>query len=309
MSNDENIKADDLGSITPEEMATAIGSSGYLLEVRIAHVLEENGFFVQSNIFSIMAGDSNKPIEVDVVGRRGELLNDKEQSTVTASILVECKNNTQPFAFFVQQQNIPELSDGRIQYGGFPSFSRDPETQVAIPLHRLLDMKDWHHYCRTPEIATQFCTFTRKGKHSWKAEPNESYTKSFSNLGLLAIHDWEGMFGLHLRNIQIQMTYPVVVFQGPIFRVTEESGSAKVQAVKHLQLQHFASSNQGLDAVQIDIVTEDEFPVLIQKIVGELRILRDRVKSQYERLLGSALDQKQAARKDALRRELGENNS
>jgi len=287
---------DNQGIATPGEMATAIESSGYLIEARVARLMTEHGFFVQRNIFSTNPNDPAKPIEIDVTGRCFEWVNERNKSTVTASVLVECKNNTQPFAFFVQPQEIPELNENWIKYGGFPSFSLDQETKIQIPLHKLLEMNDWHHYCATTEVAVQFCSFTRPNKKkNWKAEPNENYSKSFSNLAVMAAQDWEGMFGLHLQNIQVQMTYPVVVFQGPIYRVLEEQGKAKVEAVRHIQLRHSANLNGDLVTVQIDVVTEPELPVLVRTIQAELKMCRDRINLLYDRLLRSALDQKRVA--------------
>lgn len=291
------------GLVTPEEMAAAIESSGYLLEARAARVLNERGFFVQPNAFWMDPNDITKPIEVDVVGRSFEWVNEENKSTATASVLVECKNNAQPFAFFVQRQEITELNDSRIQYGGFPSFSMDQETKVQVPLHKLLEMKNWHHYCRATEVATQFCSFTRANeKKKWKAEPNENYAKSFSNLALTATRDCEGMFGLQLQNIQVQMSYPVVVFGGPIYRALGEQGKAKVEAASHIQLHHFGTLSGQVLPVQIDLVTEAEFPVLIETILSELKTFRDRINLHYDRLLNSALDQKRVASKNAVLR-------
>lgn len=291
---------DDRGLATPEEMALAIESSGYLVEARIARHLTERGFFVQRNTFSTSPNDSAKAIETDVIGRCGELVNEENTSTVTASVLVECKNNAQPFAFFVQHQEIPELGDNWIKYGGFPSYSLDPETKAHVPLHKLLEMKDWHHYCSATEFATQFCSFARaKEGKKWNAGPHENYSKSFSNLTATAARDWEGMFGLQLANIQVQMSYPVAVFQGSIYRVSEEQGKAKVEAARHIQLRHSAIVNGELVTAQIDVVTEPEFPTLVGTILSELKTFRDRVSSHYDRLLNSALDQKSVASRNA----------
>src|SRR5437899_317537 len=99
---------------TPEEMQTAIEASGYLLEGRIAHTMAERGFFVEPNYFTADPTDPAKALEIDVAGRYFEWVNQANQDTVSASVLVECKNNSQPFAFFVQRQQITELNDTRI---------------------------------------------------------------------------------------------------------------------------------------------------------------------------------------------------
>ena len=127
------------GLATPEEMEAAIEASGYLLEGRIASVMAERGFFVEPNYFTPDPVEAGKSLEIDVAGRYFGWVNEPNKDTVTASVLVECKNNSQPFAFFVRRQQLTEINDNRIHYGGFPSFSTDQETSIRVPLHTLLD--------------------------------------------------------------------------------------------------------------------------------------------------------------------------
>ena len=281
-------------------MQAAIESSGYLLEGRIGRVLQERGFFAEPNAFRVDPNDAGKTIEVDVQGRYFEWINEDNKDTATASVLVECKNNSQPIAFFVQPQQLTELNVGRILYGGFPSFSMDPDTKIQEPLAGLLGMKEWHHYCQAQEVATQFCGFSRSGK-KWKAETMNNYSKSFADVGLMAAIDSEGAFGLHLQCIQVQLAYPVVVFQGPIYRVQDASGKAIVEEVTHLQLHHSAMLNGQMIQAQIDVVMENAFPALLESILAELKTFKDRINTLYPRLLNSALDQKRVASQNSAR--------
>src|SRR5262249_16935627 len=112
-----------------------------------------------------------------------------------------------------------------------------------------------------------------------------NYSKSFANLAVTASRDSEGMFGLQFQNIQVQLAYPVVVFQGPIYRVVEEHGRANRVSVNHIQLRHSTVVNGALVTAQIDVVIESELPNLISTIRAELRTFRDRINVHYPRLL------------------------
>lgn len=282
------------GQITPEEMGAAIESSGYLIEARISRILAHRGFFVEPNVFRTDPNDPNKAIETDVAGRYLEIINEENRSSVTAAVLLECKNNSQPLAFFVQPQQVTEINDTRINCGGFPAFSLDQESRDQVPMRKLLQMKDWHHYCRAKEVATQFCTFERSGK-KWKAGPNKNYSDSFSKIAVMAVLDIGGGYSEPLQNIQFQLSYPVVVFQGPIFSVREDQGKARLEEASHLQLHHFATNAGELVPVQIDLVTEAALPALLETILEEMRTCRDRIMAMYARLLNSALDQRRVA--------------
>jgi len=289
-------------SITPEEMQAAIESSGYLLEGRIARVLQERGLWAEPNAFRVDPNDANKTIEVDVIGRTLEWINEENKSTAAVSILVECKNNVQPFAFFVEPQQVAEVNLSRIRCDGFPAFSRNANTQVPELLQDLLGMKEWHHYCHASEIATRFCGFARANeKKKWKAEPMNQYSCSFSNVALMSAVDTDPSIATNLQNIQLQLAYPVAVFQGPIYEVREAMGKITVEKVSHLQLHHFATLNGQMVQAQIDVVTEHAFPALVDKILNEVKTFRDRINALYPRLLNSALDQKRVATQNAAR--------
>lgn len=47
----------------------------------------------------------------------------------------------------------------------------------------------------------------------------EHYSKSFSKLAMITASNSADGYGLRLQSIQIQVCYPVAVFQGPIYRV------------------------------------------------------------------------------------------
>jgi hypothetical protein len=109
-----------------------------------------------------------------------------------------------------------------------------------------------------------------------------------------------------MASVQVQMSYPVVIFQGPIYRVGDDDGRAKVEAVDRLQLHHSATVNGRVIQAQIDVVTEAAFPKLIEEILQELKTFRDRISGLYSRLLNSALDQKRAASQNAARKKSGD---
>lgn len=130
----------------------------------------------------------------------------------------------------------------------------------------------------------------------------KNYSDSFAALARVTAFDSLDVAGLHLQNIQVQFSYQVVVFQGPIYRVQEQGGKAKVEVAEHIQLHHSTSVNGRIVLLQIDVVTEAAFPKLIEAILRELNTCRGKILVHYDRLLNSALDQKRVAAQNVVRR-------
>ena len=280
--------------ITPQEIDAAIQDSGYLLEQRAARVLEENKFEVFPNSFFPVPGDPGKMNEVNVMARTFEWIGGETWSKVSAIALVECKNNSQPVAFFVSPQGSPDANDARILYAGFPQDAIPPDDEE---LRKLLKMKDWHHYCQAREVATQFCSFAKSGKEKeWKAEPMANYSQSFSALCLAAFTSRLSPLSTEAQNIELEFYYPIVVFQGPMYAVHVDGARTNTGSIGHVQLHHASPSYAGPIKGQIDIVTESEFPTLLQTILKELKTIQAGLQEHYDRLLASAIAQRQVVK-------------
>ena len=303
------------GIIEGEEIKTALSTSGSLLEGRIAQALQNITAYVELNRFLADPRDESKSIEVDVWGRFPECIDQENQSVVAAETLIECKNNSQPVVFFLKSQSDRWSNENHIKYSGFPESSADPESHYHVSLHELLAMKDWHHYCQAPEIATQLCGFSRdqaaeeqkkqqqtnrklplpRGDWCWKAESMEQYSKSFSNLCIAT--EWAGGGNVDLRqqNIQLQFSYPIIVFQRPFYEARMSGAEVDLRRSDRLQLHHSASVGGRVIRNQIDVVSETAFPALIEVIVAELRQIASSIRTIGPRLLASAIDQKRVA--------------
>jgi hypothetical protein len=290
--------------IAPQEVEAAIQESGYLLERRAAQVLEENKFEVFPNWLFPVPGDPGKMNEVDVLARTFEWISGETWSRASAIAFVECKNNSQPVAFFLSPQKSPDANDARILYAGFPQDAIPPDDEE---LRKLLKMKDWHHYCETKEVATQFCGFKNKKENDknkkgnkWKAEPMANYTQSFSALCLAAISR-SSLFPTDEQNIELEFYYPIVVFQGPIYAVHVDGANLRTESVGHVQLHHGASVYAKPIKAQVDVVTESEFPTLLQTILKELKRIQEGLQEHYERLLATSIAQKRLVKHAEIR--------
>ena len=123
----------------------------------------------------------------------------------------------------------------------------------------------------------------------------EKYSKSFSNLCIAA--RWSSDEGVSRAqpNIQLAFYYPVIVFQGPIYEARMNCGQIDLCRTEHLQFHHSAWVGGKAVHAQIDVVSEEGFPALIDTILKELGQIVSAAKPHRPRLLASAIDQKQVA--------------
>jgi hypothetical protein len=96
-------------------------------------VLESKGFYVELNSFRADPRDESKSIEIDVWSRFTQTVKLGKHSSVVIEPLIECKNNSQPVAFFLKRHTVPELNAGHIKYAGFPTNVTSPDVEIDIP--------------------------------------------------------------------------------------------------------------------------------------------------------------------------------
>jgi hypothetical protein len=290
--------------IQPEEAKRALQVSGYLLESRVAQVLDEHGL-VETNTSRIDPRDPTAAIEIDVHALVAQRL--KSHGFVSVELFIECKNNAQPVAFIMHPARPWSLNEN-IKYGGFPMSSADPVTKQHVALPNLLGMMAWHHYCKAEVVATQFCGFScpdegRKGKNvprnqwRWKAESMQNYSKSFADLCIAVENEAVPAGDVQEKSIEVGLYYPIVVFQGPIYAVTVQGPAIDVSAADHIQLVHSTSLNRRVVRAQIDVVSESALPSLIATVKEELGKTVSHMNREglLDRLLESAIDQKRVA--------------
>jgi hypothetical protein len=282
-----------------EEIAALVKSSGYLLEGRIARVFNSHCPTAQTNVLHKHPIEPNRLVEIDVEDHYSEWF--EPNSYLRRSVLVECKNNSQPVAFFTRSCEAA-YNIYRITYTGFPRLVEVSGHNLIVP-HRLMAER-WHHYCLTKEVAAQLCTFKRS--KSWELDndkPNH-YRSSMSDLCLIAATGTQPRPShLTARGVELEIAYPVMVFQGPIYTVREEfepgpfriTGRREVvvEPAAHVQFQHTIRLADREINMQVDIVTETEFPRLLNSIEAERQKFVSGVREHYDVFMQAAASEKQ----------------
>ena len=171
-------------SPSPEDIIAALRQSGYLMEQEVATQLEALNFHVSTNR-AFEDSDEGKSREIDVRATRRVAHNEEKKLSAFLELIVECKNNSNPFVFIGRPKNE---TDGRNAPQELVFPIAQYEAQQKIEENRSWIRKkdaffhlgfDQVHYDFASEMkAVQFCRIDHKGKN-WHANHSGLYDSIF----------------------------------------------------------------------------------------------------------------------------------
>lgn len=257
--------------IKQDELKEALIRSGYLLESRLAKVLNEYGYFVESNpIFEDPL--SGKSREIDILTRRGPQNENFKYISSKVSIenilVIEAKNSPVPVCFFEKSW----ISDGDTFF--YDTFLIETNYQANNKLFLDEYSKIQERYLKLP-YCSQYCSFTQKKgkKKEWMAyHPDNLYSSisSMLNFSQKTYESWKNHFSKETYNFQrFWMIRPVLVINGDILIVNEDGNNIILKEVNHLVLlASTISAGQNISS-SIDVMTEKYFSTFIQNVMKD----------------------------------------
>ena len=154
-----------------EAIVSALEKSGYLMEQEVATQLEELDFHVWTN-WAFRDVEQGKSRELDVRAIRRIALNESQSLGAFVELLVECKNNSNPYVFLRRPKS--EV-DNRYPPQEFVFPISEYERRQKVDAKRTqvrrvhafhhLGFADIHHQFVSDSKVVQFCQLFRKGKH------------------------------------------------------------------------------------------------------------------------------------------------
>ena len=272
-------------TISTKQMKDAINKSGYLLEHRIEQILREEGYYVETNpVFP--DPETGKSREIDIEGLSAVRIYKEGYNFVFPFLLCECENNAQPMVFFTKESEISFLHHYEVKISGMPVKFWQEDGYVSFS--EFTGMEKFHHYCKG-EISTQYCTFQlKKDKSSWMALHSEEQHDTFKSLikaleYKIADHydGWVWPDISYEEDINIQVYYPLVIFQGQVYSATLKNNHLILRKAKHIQFRKelFISRINKVETYQIDVISEEYMRDYLKIIDYEM----ERVKKVFQR--------------------------
>lgn len=268
-------------SITREDATKALLNSGYLLESRLEQVLVARGYYVDANdAYPDPTTAKSRELDLMAITARGL---SRDYDFVFNVLLVECVNNPQPLVLLTKKPQVGFLFHEDVRLAGLPAKLVDPRTGRWTKLQEALHLEKFHHYC-TPRVATQFCSFAKKGANEWMALHEGPHFDSFAKL-CDAVDYFQHKHFTSWRfadkeSVNVEFYYPVLVVQGELLEGRVQKSGIALRAASHLQFRRTAIRGSEATPYQIDVVQEKRFPRFVAMLESELELTIKRLKAR-----------------------------
>ena len=130
--------------IDEESEKKAIWDSGYLLERRVAALLRSRGFKTITNR-GFFDPELNKSREYDIYSHKEIEVYGEGSYGIYPTLICSCKNNSQPIACFIHEEEKYEPLIDEIRVSGIPVKIWLKNKYVSI--QEFLGIDTFHHYC------------------------------------------------------------------------------------------------------------------------------------------------------------------
>jgi len=280
----------------------AILNSGYLLERRVTNLLRHSGYKVITNR-GFYDPEEKKSREYDVYAYKEIKIDSSSSCGIYPTLVCECKDNSQPIAFFIHDKEkfVPLIDE--VMVSGMPS--KIWQNKKYIPIQEFVDVMNIHHYCKpVAPVATQCCTFEDKGKY-WKASHGEdlhererTLTKALENEIDDDYKNMSQLFGLGETEkdfIDLSFYYPVLIYQGEINAVhvvnkdPTTNDDLIIENCNHIQYnpEFYSFYDKEVISYHIDVITETYLPTYLELVETEIKMIKQVIKSKKQDVMQS----------------------
>ncbi|PJI42215.1 hypothetical protein [Ferrovibrio sp.] len=267
------------GNPSLDDIMGAIHESGYLMEQEVATQFERRGFHVRTNV-AFEDLDEGKSRELDVKAIKRVSFDDSARLSAYIELLVECKNNTNPFVFIARpksdwdRRQCPEEFTFPYRYqmkknlGGGRSMTRDINAFHHLGFDQVYQahVNAWK--------AVQFCRIDRKG-NGWHANHGGLYDAIFYpmakalNARRSAVpqpsrpDDWR----------YIWLFFPLVVTSGDLFLIDSSAEVPRPTPVDHVSFERELKSGKLSGSFMVTFVRRAALEAFLDSVVDPLAML------------------------------------
>jgi hypothetical protein len=250
---------------TADEIVSALGRTGYILEHQVTQVLRSAGFSDVDINYTFPDAQTEKSREIDVrVAVEHRIKRPPVDLTVRVELIVECKNSQNPFVLIGEER--PKYGN-YVYYAGYWSF--DP-LGFGFPKYRLASANLELELGRLPESALRSSFYgnqlVRMNRHggAWRADNSSVHdsilyplAKAVKYVQDMDLYDEDEDVDPPWEAPWITYTFPMMVSSGSVFTASVTSESVDVEQVGWATLSRSFSAQDVPHQLYVDIVSFD----------------------------------------------------
>jgi hypothetical protein len=261
---------------TVGDIMAAIKESGYLMEQEVATQLESRGLHVRTNV-AFEDTEEGKSREIDVTAIKRVAVNESAKLAAFVELLIECKNNVNPFVFIARPKNEEDRHKAPEEFV-FP-YEYQMKRDLGGGQAMIRTVSAFHHLgfdqVFEPSArawkAVQFCRIDRKG-NGWHANHGGLYDAIFYPMAKALTErrkqavkvrrpeDWH----------YIWMFFPLVVTFGELFLIDSTMDTPSPVSVDHVSFQRQLKSGKLSGSFMVTFVRQQALDSFLVKVVNPL---------------------------------------
>lgn len=268
---------------TPEEVLAAVDRSGHLLEQQVATDLQRLGWFPLTNK-AWTDEETGKSREIDIWAGKNFGTSDDRSVTVSANVLVECKNTSAPYAFLTRPMSNRDASSAPKEFS-FPidrySLSGElppgtPRVFKSVAAFFYLNLDNHYWPWTENQRAVSLCRLDRRGGE-WKADNSGVFDSLVYPLAK-ALESFvspprDGRFH------RVHLVFPIVVLTSRLYCIDGTTSEPNAVATNSVRLQRELRSADLDGLYGMDFVQRDHFADFI---TGKVEAFAEQVASLFK---------------------------
>ncbi len=292
---------------TVAQIRESLERSGYLMEQRIAPLLERRGYMVTPNQ-EYEDPDTGKSREIDLHALRLEfLLREHYDDMLNSTVIASCKNNYLPIVLFTHRNRLRGIAEAMsISKAGFPlTVERSYGEQSIEPF---LGLGDSHHFYKATRIARQYCRIkeVKAGRdtqyiadHGDLRTDIDSLIKAVNAEILEYKPTPECLRDLQASKkeddgINLNFIYPVVILSGELYECRQAKKEATIRASNHIVYVRRVESRVLKGEFFIDFIRESYLGRYLRQLDQEFQFIHKRLKSNRNQLRRNSMREQRA---------------
>lgn len=259
-----------------ESIVSALERSGYLMEQEVATQLEDLDFNVWTN-WAFRDVDQGKSRELDVRAIRRIALNESESLGAFVELLVECKNNTNPYVFLSRSKGSADdrhpPSDFLFPISEYERSKRIDTARAHVrrthAFHHLEFDKIHHQFVGQSKVV-QFCQLFRKGKHLY-ANHGGLYDAIFFPMAKAVMERRREILSIRGGKVKyFWLLVPIVVLRGEMFCVDSSVPNPVPEPTGHVTFKREIRSKTVDGTFAVEFVRQDDLRTFFDACIAPL---------------------------------------